>query len=84
VGGVETEGKPAAWINVSTSPSRAAGTHRALRTVLTYTGCVVVDDACADVPVLRDAIEDGTIVDESVRTQLADVLGTLRAHVSAR
>jgi NAD(P)H-dependent FMN reductase len=83
VGGVETEGKPVAWINVSTSPMRAAGTHRALRTVLTYTGCVVVDDACADVPVARDAIEEGTIVDESVRDKLTELLEALGAHVNA-
>ncbi len=32
VGGIETEGRPAAWINVSTAATGAAGTHASLRT----------------------------------------------------
>ena len=46
VGGIDTEGKPVAWINASTSTTAAARTHQALRTVLTYTGCTIVEDAC--------------------------------------
>ncbi|MDQ1396330.1 MAG: hypothetical protein QOG64_1589 [Acidimicrobiaceae bacterium] len=81
VGGVETEGKPVAWINASTSPMGAAGTHRALRTVLTYTGCVVVDAACVHLPVPRAAVEDGRVTDPQLRAQIAAVLEALRGHV---
>lgn len=83
VGGVETEGKPAAWINVSTSPSAANGTHRALRTVLTYTGCRIVEDACVHVPVPRAIVVDGRIVDPGVQTDIGDVARALSADVAA-
>ena len=42
VGGVEISEKPAAWINISTSPGGAAATHESLTTVLKYTGANVV------------------------------------------
>lgn len=37
-----------------------------LRTVLTYTGCEVVD-ACIHLGVPRDAIEDGIVIDSTIR-----------------
>ena len=74
VGGMETVGKPAAWINASASPGGAARTHAALTTVLSYTGCRVVDDACVHVPVPRDAIVGGVVVDDAVRSQLLSAL----------
>jgi chromate reductase, NAD(P)H dehydrogenase (quinone) len=77
VGGVETEGKPVAWINASTAPMGAAGTHQSLRTVLTYTGCAVVEDACVHVPVPRTAIEDGVVVDPALRADIAAAVRTL-------
>ena len=82
VGGMETVDKPAAWINISTSPSGATGTHRALCTVLTYTGCRIVDDACAHIPVPRDTIVDGVVTDTALRARLAEVLRALEAAVS--
>jgi NAD(P)H-dependent FMN reductase len=82
VGGVETEGKPVAWINASTSPTGAAGTHRALRTVLTYTGCSIVDDACVQVPVPRPAIADGVVIDPELRAGIAAAVGALAAHAA--
>ncbi|HEY5013343.1 MAG TPA: NADPH-dependent FMN reductase [Acidimicrobiia bacterium] len=84
VGGVETEQKPAAWINASTSPSGASGTHDVLRTVLGYTGCDVVDDACARVPVPRALIHDGVVADPASRAEIASVVRALRAHVVPR
>ena len=84
VGGMETVDKPAAWINVSTSGSRAEGAHRALRTVLTYTGAIVVDDACRHVPVRRDAVgPDGLVADAEVRAMVGGALRALSEHVRA-
>jgi NAD(P)H-dependent FMN reductase len=76
VGGIETEAKPVAWINASTMG--AEGTHRALRTVLTYTGCTVIEEACANVPTLRSSIEDGVVTDPDVRAAIAASLDALR------
>jgi chromate reductase len=76
VGGIETEGKPVAWINASTSG--AEGTHRALRTVLSYTGCKVIEDACVNAPTLRTSVEDGVVTDPDVRAAIAASLDALR------
>jgi NAD(P)H-dependent FMN reductase len=84
VGGVETERKPVAWINASTSPTAAAGTHRALRTVLAYTGCEIIDDACVHVPVPRSAVDGGIVVDPALRTQIAAAVRTLTAAATDR
>ncbi|MBA3652695.1 MAG: NAD(P)H-dependent oxidoreductase [Actinobacteria bacterium] len=81
VGGIETEGKPAAWINVSTGGTAAAGTHASLRTVLTYTGCEVADDACAHVPIPRAAIVDGAVADVASLAAISRAVGALVAHV---
>jgi NAD(P)H-dependent FMN reductase len=81
VGGVETEGKPAAWINASTWPGGAAGTHASLRRVLTYTGCTIVDDTCVHLPVLRTDVGDGVVIDPDLREGIAKVVATLRDHV---
>jgi NAD(P)H-dependent FMN reductase len=75
VGGIETEAKPVAWINASTFG--AEDTHRSLRRVLTYTGCQVVDAACASIPVPRSAIQDGIVVDPDIRAQIASSLAAL-------
>jgi NAD(P)H-dependent FMN reductase len=78
VGGVEINDTPAAWVNVSTSATAAAGAHAALRTVLSYTGAAIVDAACVHLPVPREAIgPDGTIHDEDIRKRLGATLDTL-------
>jgi chromate reductase, NAD(P)H dehydrogenase (quinone) len=82
VGGMETEQKPVAWINASGSPGGAAGTHRMLRVVLTYTGCEIVDDACAEIAVGRGAIRDGVVSDPAIRAEIAARVSALRAHVA--
>ncbi|MEO7556933.1 MAG: NADPH-dependent FMN reductase [Acidimicrobiales bacterium] len=81
VGGVETEQKPAAWINASTASAGAAGTHAALRTVLSYTGCTIVETACVHLPIPRDAIDGGVVIDLSVRAGIGAVVDALDAHV---
>jgi chromate reductase len=71
VGGVETTDKPAAWINISTSPGGAANTHESLTTVLRYTGIDVIDAACVRIPVHRDAIgANGLIDDASIEVEI--------------
>lgn len=80
VGGMEIVGKPTAWINASASSTQAAGAHAALRTVLTYTGASIVEDACRHVPTgPADRGADGTIVTEAIRSQLREALTALLA-----
>lgn len=82
---MEVEQKPVAWINASTSPSGAAGTHRALRTVLGYTGGDIVEDACVHVPVPRQAVDpDGIIRDPAIRDRVAAAMGALVDHARRR
>jgi NAD(P)H-dependent FMN reductase len=84
VGGMAIQGKPVAWINVSASPTGAEGAHQSLRIVLHYVDADIVDDACRHIPVARAAVgQDGIIVDDGVRRQIADVLGVLADHVTA-
>ncbi|MFI0418195.1 NADPH-dependent FMN reductase [Spongiactinospora sp. 9N601] len=72
VGGVEIVGKPAGWINISSSTTGAQGAHRALRVVLGYTGAAVVDEACVRMPVGRNDVssETGEIDALHVREEL--------------
>ena len=81
VGGVEIVGKPAAWINASSSPTGAEGAHQALRTVLRYTGASVVDAACTRIPVPREAVAEGTVTDPAVREAIRTVTTTLAAAI---
>lgn len=78
VGSDAMDGKPVAWINVSSSITGAAGAHESLRTVLGYLGTRIVEDACAHVPVARDAIgADGLIHDEAIRDRVREALTAL-------
>ncbi|PZS09060.1 MAG: NADPH-dependent FMN reductase [Solirubrobacterales bacterium] len=84
VGGGETYGKPVAWINVSShaAPSGGAGAHDSLRSVLGYTGSVIVEDACARIPLSRGAVgPDGLIADDGIRARIAAVLSAIATHV---
>lgn len=83
VGGVEIEGKPTGWINVSAAPGAAAGTHAMLRTVVGYTGGEIVEDACAHIPVHRDAVEGGLVRDTDTRTAMAAPLTALVSRAAA-
>jgi chromate reductase, NAD(P)H dehydrogenase (quinone) len=85
VGGAEISGKPSAWINASSAPTRAAGAHAALRTVLGYTDARVVHDACVHVPVPRSVIdpETGLITDPATRTAIASAARELLRSADA-
>ncbi|MFJ4264064.1 NADPH-dependent FMN reductase [Paenarthrobacter nicotinovorans] len=81
VGGAETSGKPAGWINPSSTFTHAAGTYASLRTVLDYTGANVVEQACVDIPVPRALVgKDGIVHDEEVRSTISR---TMRALIGA-
>lgn len=72
VGGGETYGKAVAWVKNRTPPTPAApaggaGAHDSLRAVLCYTGSRIVEEACARIPLTRQAVgEDGLIADPTV------------------
>jgi chromate reductase len=86
VGGGETYGMPAGWINVSgpASPAGGAGAHDSLRAVLTYTGADIVEAACVRLPVARSAIgPDGLVADRAIRAGAAAVLTALADHAEA-
>lgn len=83
VGGGEMSGKPVGWINCSWGPTGAAGAYAELRTVLTYTDSVIVEPACAQVPVTRpDVAADGLVHDPAIRSRLAEVMEALAGTVS--
>lgn len=70
VGDAGTYRKPVAWINASgtAAPTGGADAHESLRKVLGWVGADIVEDACARIPVPRDAIgPDGAIADRSIR-----------------
>lgn len=79
VGGGEMDGKPAAWVNVAAA-GRGVGAHETLRLVLGYVGARIVEEACADIPVPRDAVVEGRLVDDGIRTRLGEVVRALAAY----
>lgn len=84
VGGEETHGKPAAWVNVASpaSPTGGADAHDSLRKVLRYAGLQLVEDACLRLPLTRQEIgEDGLIADPALRERVAGVLEVVALHV---
>ena len=83
VGGGEMSGKPVGWVNCAGGPTGAAGAYAELRTVLTYTGSVIVEPACAQAPVTRaDVAADGLVHDPAIRGRLAEVMAALAATLS--
>ncbi|MCO6007336.1 NAD(P)H-dependent oxidoreductase [Actinoallomurus purpureus] len=86
IGGGEMYGKPVAWLNVSSSaaPTGGAGAHDSLRTVLGYAGSVIVETACARIPLSRNHVgQDGLIADPAVQDAITDSLTALTAAVVA-
>lgn len=79
VGGTETSDPRFAWINASARPGGAAGAHAELATVLGYTDAAIVAEACAAVPVPRDAVDDGVVVDPELRRAIAAAVTALLA-----
>ena len=81
VGGTEMSGKPVAWLNVA-AEGRGLNAHASLAIVLAYVGAVVVEEACAAVPVPREAVgPEGLVVDGPVRRAIADVVRGLVDHL---
>ena len=84
VGGVEISHTPTAWINVSSSSTRAAGAHAELRTVLGYVDADVVEAACAHIPVGHGVVgPDGSITDPAIGVQVAAAVRALVDHLGA-
>jgi chromate reductase len=83
VGGAEMYGKPAAWINVAPE-GRGGGADATLRVVLGYVGADILASSGTRVTVPRDAVDgSGSLVDEGVRSQLAEVLAKVVAQTPA-
>jgi NAD(P)H-dependent FMN reductase len=80
IGDGGTYGKPVAWINVSgpAAPTGGADAHDSLRKVLTYSGAVIVEDACLRMPLTRQMVgEDSLISDDEARAAISRALITL-------
>jgi chromate reductase len=75
--------KPVGFINASPMGA-ATGAHHTLRTVLGYINAILVEGACAQIPVRRDAVgSDGTVADPQLRAAIAAVVTVLRDYVAA-
>jgi len=83
VGGGEMYGKPVAWINASSiaAPTGGRDAHDSLRKVLTYAGAKIVDEACARIPVPRDAVAACQVADPDLRGRIAVAVQRLREGV---
>ena len=80
VGSTELTGKRVAWVNVAADPRRGAGAHATLATVLGYVQADLVEDACASVPIARDAVgADGLVTDPDVRRAITAALARFAA-----
>ena len=87
VGGGQTYGMPAAWVNVAGPAAPAAGADAlaSLRKVLGYTHTEVVEDACVRAPMTRDMVgEVEKVADPEVRAALETALRALAAAAIAR
>lgn len=70
---------PSAWINTA-NPGRGDGAQATLAIVPGYVGAVIIESACAGLPVSRDVVEpDGLIADPSISAGMAAIYqSTLR------
>ena len=83
VGGGELYEKPVAWLNVA-APGRGAGAMATLVSVLSYVGADVIDAACRDIPVPRDAVTpDGTVRDPRFTATVADIWAAVLGHLDS-
>ncbi|MBY6240609.1 NAD(P)H-dependent oxidoreductase [Methylosinus sp. Sm6] len=77
VGGASLYRLPVAWINPS-AHGGARDAHAALRIVLDRAGADVIEAACMDIPVARDAVDDdGVIADDAIRSAIAGAMREL-------
>lgn len=75
--------KPVAWINASAAPTGAADAHDSLRKVLTYAHATIMDDLCTSIPVVRQSIGDGGLIDDpAIRSALVEFLAELVAAIT--
>lgn len=67
VGSGELYSKAVAWLNVAgpAAPSSAADAHASLRKVLVYTGALIVEEACARIPLTRQTVGAGGILEDA-------------------
>ena len=80
VGGGELYEKPVAWLNVA-APGRGGGAAATLASVLSYVSATVIESACRDIPVPRDAVTpDGRVSDPQFTAAVADVWAALLAQ----
>jgi chromate reductase len=80
VGDAGTYGKPIAWINASgpAAPTGGNDAHDSLRKVLGYVHAEIVEEACARIPLTRDAVgANGTVTDPAARERIAAALAAL-------
>jgi NAD(P)H-dependent FMN reductase len=87
VGDGGTYDKPVAWINASgpAAPTGASDAHDSLQKVLGYVHADIVEEACARIPVTRDAVgPDGTLSDTGLREQIAETVGALANHAEVK
>lgn len=83
IGDTVMSGKPVGWINPSTSPQQAAATYESLKTVLSYTGVAIVEDACLNIPVGRSLISDtGTVQDPTTRERIRTAVHALTSPIN--
>ena len=81
VGDSDSDRKPVAWINASAT-SGATGAHAELRTVVTYTGWTVIEEACVAIPVSRADIEDGEVTNPDLRERIRAMVDSLVASIT--
>ena len=87
VGDGGTYRKPVAWVNVSgpAAPTGGADAHDSLRKVLGYVHADIVESACTNLPLTRDAVaDDGTISDAGARERIAIMLSVLADELRHR
>ena len=83
-GDCSTYRKQIAWINASgaAAPTGGADAHDSLRKVLGYVHAHIIEEACARIPVARQAIgPDGRIAEPATRDQIARVLDVIARYV---
>jgi chromate reductase len=74
--------KPVAWVNVSASPTGAVDAYAELGKVLGFAHARVIKEACDPIPVARQDVEDGLILDPAIRAAITHTLRTLADHAA--
>jgi NAD(P)H-dependent FMN reductase len=79
VGDAGTYHKPIAWINASgpAAPTGGADAHDSLRKVLGYVHAEIVEEACARIPLTRDAVGENGTVTGPARDEIAGAVAAL-------